>query len=199
MIYMLYDPTDFLTTLSGFRTFANLLFGANGTDEYMPELGTGTTSSYSSSSCLWDGDLGDGFDSGSVAVTYDANFRGGDTTLAAGDATPVSHNAGSGGRIGSVILTARASTQGEVDWCNITVTFYWDGASMGESVFVSDGPSANASNTATGQEEQILTVTPQASGYDRVVLSGTLRMQGEANVWPGPADLLGQILIMPEA
>jgi hypothetical protein len=197
-IHVLFDPTDFITDATGFQLFANLLFGSNGASEWIPELLCGSPTQYPAyANTVWDENLDDGFDSGNVAVQYDANLATGTTTFSAGSAS--AHYAGeSGGTVGSVAVRAQAQGSGAVIWSDLTITF-WDGSEVGESLTLATGATAETSDTATGVEEQMLVITPERSGYDHVTVSGTLRMQAGSDYVPESADLFGQILINPAA
>jgi hypothetical protein len=198
--YALLDPSGSLSDPSGYRLFADLLAGTNGSFAWAPELYVGSTSDDATSAQrMWDGNLDDGFDSDSVFVSFDASLASGSATLSTStaDSSPdASYTGTTGGTIGSVLIRAGAQVPGDVDWSDISVTF-WNGSQQGETINISAGPDANAADSSTGVAEQTLVVTPASSNYNHVTVSGALRMQAPTGVWPGGNDLFGQILIMP--
>jgi hypothetical protein len=196
----LLDPTGYLTQASGWSYFADLLFGSNGSFPWASELYVGPDSETAAyGSATWDPDLSDGFDSGQVGVSFDANLTAGTATLSTSNETssPVTYTGVGTGTIGSVEIRAKVQTAGEVAWSDISIAF-WHGDTMGETLSVGAGAVANLDAPGSA-EEQRLVVTPSDLSYDRVTVSGTLQMTAGPDIYPDWADLFGQILVMPAA
>jgi hypothetical protein len=200
IVETLFTTSD-IADASGFRLFADLLFGSNGSSSWAPELATGQqTESASYGSMVWDTNMDDGIDSGPVSVRFDANLATGSASLEAGPegGDPVAYAGVSGGTIGSVVIRAGARVAGEVAWSELSITF-WRGDEMAESVSLDATCVANPDDSSTGSELESISVTPTDTTYTRVSVTGSLQMRAADGMYPGWNDLFGQILIMPAA
>jgi hypothetical protein len=194
-IYEFFDPTWYASNATGFRCFADILFGANGALPWMvPEVTAGSsTENADSASTVWDEDLEDGFDSGQIGVNFAADLSSGTTTLTAGSGAAVSHAGPTGGAVGSVLIRAAAQVDGDVEWSGLTITFWNDEVAVET---ISPG-GFEADGTSSSSDEQILRVTPSASGCDRVTVTGSLRMHAAPQAYLESTSLFGQILVKP--
>ena len=199
-IVELFDPTAYLTHPSGLDLFADLIFGTNGSFAWVPELALGNdpeTAAYGSAT--WDADLSDGFDSGQVYVSFDANLSAGTAILVTSNeaSSPMTQTGLGRGTIGSVEIRARVQTAATVVWSDLSISF-WNGDVAAETVDLANGATADL-DAGGAVEEQRLVVTPENAGYDRVTVIGTLHMRAGPDVFPDMADLFGQILVTPSA
>lgn len=193
MIVQLFDPTWYITNPTGFDLFGDLLFGANGMAPWTYELAAGSTPTDSAGGgILWDGDLEDGFDSGEVDITFDADLSDGSVEMTAGGAS-VAYDGQSGGTIGSVVIRAGADVAGFAEFTRLTIKF-WDDGVVFETATIG-GVSADTAESTTGVAEQQLVVTPASSSCERVTMAGVFRMSAAPEAMPDVSSLFGQILI----
>jgi hypothetical protein len=202
---LLFDPSGTLSELCGYSLFGDARFGCNGSAFFAPEIVAGDSQGgLAGTNVLWDADLSDGLDSDATAFVFDGNLATGSASMAV-DAEGASPSAFDGGgtanrvgsdAIGSVLIRAGAQAPGSVTFEGLTLTFYKQGIEQ-EVVNLSGGPQATSADSSSGMEEQILQVTPGVSGCDRVVVTGSIRLQAAADSYLGWDDLFGQVLIMP--
>jgi hypothetical protein len=191
---ILFDPTSTLSSVYG-DLYASIQSGSNGSFAWAPELCLDTFTGTTTGQQLWDDDLEDGFDSGVVGVALDTNAGGsGGTVVLHTESACASTVSSDGGGIWvqGVIIRAVAQVPGEVSWSDVTVSFY-NGDELGETVCIAEGPDAKL--TGSGTAEQRMLVEIADGGYDRVVVSGSLRMQGASGVTPAWGDLFGDIQV----
>ena len=195
---VLFDPTGFLSDLSGYRLFGDVRFGSNGSVYLPPALALGS----SSSDCvgehvMWDDNLSDGVDTDVMGIQVAADLTAGTAQLSTGGAF-TQYSGTTGGTIGEVIIRAATTVPGTITWSSVSVQF-GDGNTPGETLFLSSEVIANNMAGQNEAAEQILVITPTNTNYDRVVVSAEFRMQVAPGVCPGPTDIFGQVLIMPGA
>jgi hypothetical protein len=197
--YALLGPTASISDPSGYSLFADYTAGSNGSFAWVPELHAGSSSSDSvGTQATWDDDLEDGFDTGYVAVGFDANLSAGTATVTADTDSPATttYSGATGGSIGSVQIRAGAQLAGNVKWSQLSITF-WQGTQQGEALTIGSGPQIDTTESSSGTGEQVLVVTPESGAYDHVTITGVLRMEAPVGSYPAYSDLFAQILIMP--
>lgn len=199
--YTLLDPTDFISNPVNYLLYAAARYGTNGDFYPAPEMGCGGPGQEDEASMrrTWDPDLSDGFDSGYVSMSLDADLGDGIATWGVnGDLDgPVTYSFAPGDTVASVRITAGTQVPGTAEWSDLTITFY-DQDVQQDSITIADGPSVDTTQSTGGVGEQILVVTPDSTLYDRVSVSGTFRMTHAPDVYPAPSDLFGQIYIIPQ-
>jgi hypothetical protein len=188
-------------TISGYKIFADALYGDNGDPNGVPGYDVGASSTDCSSGYIvWEGDIQNGLDSGNVSV---------DLSLPPGGGTNAVQWDVVGGASGTLTFTSTYRTMTKVQllagvalggckmsWVNATIRFYKAGVLM-ESISLdsSNNPVADATSQSGSVEiEQITTITA-SSGYDRVDVSGNIRLQANAGVSPGADDIFADVYV----
>lgn len=199
MDYVMQGPTETLSNIADFCLQSTARFGGNGTSWLPPELVASTpTTQLATSRVLWDDDLTDGLDTSQVYFAFEADFSWGTTTsfdVDNGSSTPLSYTGEFDGATGPVIIRAGAQVPADVSFSGLTITF-WEGASLGEVLCLSQGPHIDTTNSETGVGEQILVVTPGSPKWNRITVTGTLQFTAAPEVMPSYCDIFGQVLIM---
>jgi hypothetical protein len=197
-VYQFHDPTDYITQTQGYSLFASAQFGSNSGSTSASELSLGTSSTWASGQTTWDGNLANGFDTDELFVQLEVDFDSGHSTFSVFNSSEpvVSFNGPTGGTVGSLVIRSGAQVAtGFSSWAGFDISFFRDGTEQ-EAISISGDTTAQVSSSG-GQSEQLLTVTPGASNYDKVVVSCWFRMMAGQGVTPGWTGLFGQILVMP--
>lgn len=198
-IYQFYDPTDYITFTQGYSICASAHFGSNSQSSYS-ELTLGTSSSWSSGQTVWDSSLTNGFDTDELFVQLEVDFDSGLSTFSVFNSSEptVSFSGATGGTVGSIIIRSAAQeATGFSSWAGFDISFFRDGTER-ESISISGDTTAEV-GASGGESEQLLSVTPGASNYDKVVVSCWFRMMAGQGATPDPTGLFGEILVMPGA
>lgn len=144
----------------------------------------------------WDGDLLDGLDSGTSDVLFGASTDG--TDLAqwrVGEYDRISSYADLCQGISSIAIRAAVARGGMAFlWSDLVVSFKRDGELM-QTVNVGDVSADTCAAINDDPAETIAVVTPSASDYDEVIVTGSIRMLGNVGITPDPYDIFGQVLV----
>lgn len=185
-----------ISQFSGYSAFGEAKYGANGGDSAWPECAAGVPTGFETGSRVWDANPYDGVDSGWVGVQLTVESSGGISWAVNGcSAGNLQRSTGSFGDIERVHVRAGAQAEGTAAWRSLSIEFY-DGGSVADSYSQSGGPEVDTTSTPWWPvAEDILTVTPDVWGVDKVVVSGQVRFTSPQGVYPGPDDLFGQVFI----
>lgn len=189
-----------ISQTSGYALYAEARLGGNGDVNGMPELvvgGDGEDASYER--ICWDDDLTDGFDSGNIADALTAAFNGSTATTQADRAAggvPVTFTQSSAGPIDHVELRAMTQAAASARWSDVNIVFYRGGVQM-DQYSVVNGPSVDTIGaTSDYTAESIFKIIPSGTDYDKVVISGTIRMTfNSPDVIPSGTDLALQAFV----
>jgi hypothetical protein len=188
-------------TISGYKIFADALYGDNGDPNGVPGYDVGSSpTDCSSGYIVWEGNIEDGLDSGDVSVALSMPPGGGTNAVqwnVVGGASGVLSFTSTYGSISKVQILAGVALGGcKMSWVSTTVRFYKAGVLM-ESITLnsSNNPVADATSQSGSVEvEQITTITA-SSGYDQVDISANVRLQANAGISPGEDDIFGDIYV----
>ncbi len=191
---------NFISTLSGFNTYAEMLVGSNnapgGTAEFL--IGASATNNTTGRK-LWDSDLTDGFDSGwvDVVLTMPATSGPSDVLLkvAGGNPETITYSGIIYSAITRVRIRAGVQAPAKMSWRNISVIFFKNGIQT-DSYSPRTAPHVDTSTlNAPVALEQILTVTPSASDNDSVTIQGSVHLVCAGSSLPAEEDMFGDIFI----
>jgi hypothetical protein len=190
---------DEVSSVSGFAIYADARLGGNGDAWGTPEQVVGQDE-YNAEydRVTWDGDLEDGFDSGYVSDALIVSSDIANDTVFADhqiNSDSTTFTSTSIGYIGKVQFRAFTQAAAVVEWRNISVRFY-QGNDLVDSYALQNGPSVDTTTSENTSAEEILEITPQGTGIDRVEIWGMFRMTFDSpNLYPGPTDLGAQIFV----
>lgn len=191
-----YWSAESVSSITDFSIGGDVRYGDNGDPYGMGEAAICTPSQQLDVGLVtWDGDPYDGIDSGWRSVVLDATLGATDAVDFAVGSTAVAEGADLASSIGAV--TIRAAVSGPdmaVEWDAIVVRFYRDGQLV-ETVSVDDLSADRLGSSDPDPYEAGATVTPSASDYDRVVISGQVRVRAAEGTYPWGTDLFAQVLI----
>lgn len=190
-----------ITEISGYSMYTELRIGSNGDPWGEAEIVSGS-SPYDAQygRIVWDGDLEDGFDSGQLEHVLTSTVEDEDPETAVvtsdGESGPLTFSTSVYGSVALVQLRALALVAGSASWSNVAIGFYRDNVLV-DSYSSAAGLSVDkSSQTGPVESEALLSVSSQAQGIDKVVISGTFRMSYDSTVIvPGAADLAGQFFV----
>jgi hypothetical protein len=142
----------------------------------------------------WDSDTSDGWDSGTVSVNFTGQSNGSES-LSVQSNPAIAYNGDGFGPISSVQIDAQVEIPASVQWSNISVKFYSQGALM-ETETIPGGPQVDTTSTPDSpQAQQVLTVFPKDSNDDTVVVDATIRMTAPAGTVPGSTSMFAGIFV----
>jgi hypothetical protein len=186
--------SDTLTEASGYLFWGLAIYGGNG-QEGPAGVSVGDSSGTLAWGCnVWDSNLQDGFDTGNVYFSFTADVMNTDYMefeTSYSDVFGAYSTASDTSEITMIEIRAAVTNGGmRVAVGTITAAFYSDGVFQ-DSITV-EGPTASRLNqTTTGVKEEILRLTiDEESQYDKVVLTGTFRMQANQGIEPDAEDLV---------
>ena len=180
---------------SGYSLYGEAIVGSEGDTSGTPDIDTGDSYSNSYAYLNWGGDTADGgLDTGSVPFQFDGNLATGVSTLSV-DGSTITYSSTSGSNlIGSAQVRIGADVPAQVSLNSISMTFY-QGTSAVETDTFSGMSIDTTAPSSSGCAEDILTVTPNSSADNEVVISGTLRMIAPVGTYPGPTDTFSQAFV----
>jgi hypothetical protein len=186
---------NYITDMSSYQLHADALFGGNSSSSGIAGLDIGTPSAGITDTAFkqWDSNLADGLDSGTLSAQLTADAGSATWQVSGGSKTMSSSYAGSS--ISSVAI--RAAVTGSdmaFTWSNVVVKFYSEGALM-ETDSVSSGPQVNTYNGARYPAECVVVVTPGDTYYDKVVVTGSVRLQAAQGSLVNPNSIFGQVFV----
>jgi hypothetical protein len=189
---------------SGYSVYADLKIGGNGQDETVSELAAGSSAGDTGFGHMkWDDDLSDGVDSGLVKVQLVAGPGG--VTWTVGNQPPVQVADSVGGDVLS--LKVRAGVSGpdrQSSWSNLVASFYTsadaDPSQPQEQLTLSNSGSPAASTFGStdpdAQADQATDITPEGSGYAKVILTAYVRIESLAKyIMPPPDAMFGDVYL----
>jgi hypothetical protein len=189
------QTNSYISDIEGWCIYADALFGDNGDTEGVPEYDVGTNSDNAYGFITW-GNPNNNIDSGNLAINFNAPASGQTITWAIQNASTLSYSGVGHGTIQSVQIVAGVQASGcKFSWGSLVVAFYKSGILI-ESVSLSGADNPVADGIGSGAPtEQITTITPANNNNDQVVITGTLRLQVNAGVYPGEDDVFGDIFV----
>jgi hypothetical protein len=189
---------------TGYSVYADLKVGANNQDETTPEFAAGNAAGDTSYGHIkWDQDLSDGVDSGLVKVQLVAGPSG--VTWTVGNKAPVQVADSVGGDVLSLKVRAGVSGPGrQSSWSNLVASFYTsadaDLSQPQEQLTISSSRSPAASTFGSTDpdavSDQATDITPEGSGYAKVVLTAYVRIESLAQyIMPPPDAMFGDVYL----
>lgn len=187
-----------ISSLSGFGIYAMAGIGDNGMPGGSSGLAVGTTVPKAAALVEWDGNPDDGIDSGWRNVEFSANIAGTDhISWALEGQAPLIYNGDALSSISQVTIRAAVLT-GDVamSWQDVLVGFYRNGQMIEQVDLSGSSPSVDQiGNDVWTPLESGVRITPSASDYDQVVITGQVRLQAAEGQYPGPGSIFGDIRI----
>ena len=186
-----------ITDLTGYAVYAQACMGDNGDPWGVMGLSSGTAAEETGYAPIeWDSNLSNGLDSGLIDFTFTVNTAAGTMSWAVGGADPITYDGNVGSGVGQVAIQAAVTSGGMAfAFSNVSLSFY-NNNSLVDTEDVTSGPAANTIGQGSSPAEQLAIVTPDASS-DKVVITGSLRLQAAQGTYPLPSDIFGQIFIRP--
>lgn len=168
------------TTLQDIESYsldATLQVGGNGNPDGGPTSAIGDVNGAENwANYPWDSDPINGFDTGTVPVSFDDQASGNETLTVASQ-SPLSYAGAAMGDVSSVVIEAATQIPAQVQWSSLDVEFLQNG-SVVQNINIGNGPNVNTINTPSFPvADQTMTVTPQYSNCDQVIVTGNFRMQ----------------------
>jgi len=171
-----------------------------------PELGVGKTlgGDWSVGHVTWDANLANGFDSGWVNVQLTLEAGGGAnnvrwTASPGGVAVQLPYSGVTYGAITKVQVRASASGPNRrMSWASLQVRFLRAGTEVDSIAIPAEcWPVASTFGGGPGASDQrIIQITPALnSDPDKVIVSGSVRLESQATTLPGPDAVNGQIYV----
>lgn len=193
---------DSISDLTG-TAYAEAIYGNNGDTGGVPGYDTGDPASDNVYGYItWGDDPPEPLDSGEVDFNFQA-LPGGGTNgvlwdVTGGSAGQLQYSNAAYGTLVSVTLRAAVTLAGcKVSMNGVVVKFYKGGVLI-ESATLNSGQNPVADALASSDPvaiEQVTVVTPANTDNDKVVVTGTVRLQTLAEIAPAPTDLFGQIYL----
>jgi hypothetical protein len=197
-----------LSDVTGYCIFGLVRVGSNGAVPGTPECATGkSASSQSTGRRAWDSNLLDGLDSGWLPVTLTLNASGNATggvewvVGASGSLTTTNYSGAKYGEILSVTLRAAVDGAGRrMSFRNTVVGFFTNqtDASPDEAITLSTGSNPVASTVGQSDPidaEQIVEISPDGSGYVKIVVAAEVRLECVDHNLPGSQGIVGQVFV----
>ncbi len=189
---------SYISDIGSYNLYSQASMGDNGYPDGIPGVYVGVSDSANQSAYReWDSDLSDGLDSGWVAVSFTATLGSTNTAqFSVGGAGTTYYSGGSATAISEVdIRAAVAGPDMAMSWSNLSVAFY-QGSSLVETVSLGNDVAVSTIGSQTWDPaEMIAQITPTQSNCDKVVVTGSIRLQAAAGTYPGPNDIFGQVFI----
>jgi hypothetical protein len=188
---------------AGYSVYADLKIGSNGNDEGVSELTAADASGAAAyGHTTWDEDVSDGVDSGWVQVQLVAGPSG--VTWTVGNRPPVQVADSVGGEVLS--LKVRAAVSGanrQSSWRDLVASFYdsadADLSQPQEQMMLarSRTPVASTMDAAdpTAEADQVTDIIPEGSGYSKMMLTASVRIESLSGIIPSPDSMFGQVYL----
>jgi len=197
MSYYLDAPTPYMQDTGSYAIYADLCVGDNGSGNADPTYSLlNSAGDMNGDYYTWDNNTSDGFDTGNVQVAFGASSSGG-ASLSTDSSPSTGLSSACFNTVGSVDIIAGVQIPGEAQWSNINIAFLRNGVTE-ETLSIGSGPHVDTRATPNSpNQEQILVATPSHTDCNQVKVSGTIRMNTNPGVIPGPSDIFCDVAIIP--
>ena len=184
------------TEITDYGLFAELRFGGNGAPDATPEYDIGIDpEDLAWDRLTWDGQTGDGIDSSWLEVDFWIDLDNDTASWTVGGATEIYASPTAFNTIDQIKIRAAVSTQAAMLWEDLDVTFFSDNQVV-DQLTDEDGPDVDqTSQQGAGDAQDILTITPEASGVDKVHVTGLIRLLCPQGVGLDDNSIFSQIFV----
>ena len=198
-----FSSASTISEITGFCAYADVRVGSNGAPDGSPEYDVGSLlGSAVSGRIVWTSDLSDGFSSGFVQVRLDAAPGGGSNgvrwEVVNGSPQTIVYNGVQYGSIQEVQIRAAVLLAAKMIWRAVSVSFFKGGVQT-DGVSLRGGPQVDTTGGIIPiTAEQILTVIPDATDNDEVVIVAEMELACPLTTLVQPNDIFGQIFVFAD-
>ncbi len=186
-----------ITEITDYSLCATARIGDNGDPWGLASVVSQTATEYAGSAINeWDSNLANGLDSGWVDFAFSADMASGAMSWAVVGADTITYVGNVGTGVSNVEIQAGVTSGGMAfAFSNMSVKFY-SGDTLIDTETFSDGPAVDTMSAQTSSAaESRAVVTPGASTCDKVIITGSIRLQAAQGVSAIGEDVFGKIYI----